>query len=65
MHLVYYEEYSRIDEAFNREKQLQGWSHAKKQALIEQDFSSLKKLAGCMNESHCDNAPLDSARGTG
>lgn len=28
--IVYYEKYSRIDEAFNREKQIQGWSHAKK-----------------------------------
>jgi putative endonuclease len=33
--LVYYEEYSRIDEAFYREKQVQGWSRAKKKALIE------------------------------
>jgi putative endonuclease len=33
--LVYYEEYLRIDEAFYREKQVQGWSHNKKKALIE------------------------------
>lgn len=33
--LVYYEEYSRIDEAFYREKQVQGWNHNKKKALIE------------------------------
>jgi putative endonuclease len=26
--LVYYEAYTRIDEAFYREKQVQGWSHA-------------------------------------
>ena len=32
--LVYYEEYSRIDEAFYREKQIQGWSRKKKEALI-------------------------------
>ncbi len=38
--LVYYEEYSRIDEAFYREKQVQGWSHNKKKALIE----------GCSND---------------
>ena len=30
--LVYHEEFSRIDEAFYREKQVQGWSRKKKQA---------------------------------
>ena len=28
--LVYFEEFQRIDEAFYREKQIQGWSHKKK-----------------------------------
>ena len=28
--LVYFEEYQRIDEAFYREKQVQGWSRKKK-----------------------------------
>ncbi len=32
--LIYYEEFSRIDEAFYREKQVQGWSRKKKEALI-------------------------------
>lgn len=32
--LVYYEEYQRIDDAFYREKQVQGWSRKKKEALI-------------------------------
>jgi putative endonuclease len=32
--LVYYEEYERVDEAFYREKQVQGWSRKKKEALI-------------------------------
>ena len=32
--LVYYEEYQRIDQAFYREKQIQGWSRKKKEALI-------------------------------
>ncbi|HNW68624.1 MAG TPA: hypothetical protein PKK66_07235, partial [Bacteroidales bacterium] len=32
--LVYYEKYQRIDEVFYREKQVQGWSRAKKEALI-------------------------------
>ena len=36
--LVYQEEFTTIGEAFRREKQIQGWSHAKKQALIDGDF---------------------------
>lgn len=28
--LIYYEEFDRIDFAFNREKQIQGWSRRKK-----------------------------------
>jgi putative endonuclease len=43
--LVYYEEYSRIDEAFYREKQVQRWSHTKKLALIKGDNNILPKLA--------------------
>jgi len=50
--LVYLEEFERIDEAFYREKQLQGWSKKKKQALINSDFNRLKKAASCQNESH-------------
>ena len=43
--LVYSETYSRIDEAFYREKQVQGWSRVKKEALINGDFESLSHLA--------------------
>jgi putative endonuclease len=32
--LVYFEEFNRVDEAFYREKQIQGWSRKKKEALI-------------------------------
>ncbi|WP_066220798.1 GIY-YIG nuclease family protein [Formosa haliotis] len=32
--LLYYEAYSRIDDAFYREKQIQGWSRKKKEALM-------------------------------
>ena len=42
--LVYYEEYERIDEAFYREKQIQGWSRKKKEALINGMTDELKKL---------------------
>ncbi len=43
--LVYFEEYQRIDEAFYREKQVQGWSRKKKEALIIGDFDKLPELA--------------------
>ena len=43
--LVYYEEYPRIDTAFYREKQVQGWSRKKKEALIEDKMDSLPELA--------------------
>jgi putative endonuclease len=43
--LVYKEEFTRIDHAFYREKQIQRWSHEKKKALIEGRFDELKKRA--------------------
>lgn len=43
--LVYYEEYNRIDEAFYREKQIQGWGRKKKLALIEGKPELLPRLA--------------------
>lgn len=43
--LVYAEEYDRIDEAFRREKQIQGWSRAKKDALIVGANAQLPTLA--------------------
>lgn len=44
--LVYAEEFSRVEDAFMREKQVQGWSRAKKEALIElrgEDLPSLSR----------------------
>jgi putative endonuclease len=43
--LVYYEEYPRIDEAFYREKQVQGWRREKKEALIKGNVHILPELA--------------------
>ena len=53
--LLYYEEYDRIDEAFYREKQVQGWSRKKKLALINGEYEKLPKLAECKNVSHFRN----------
>ena len=53
--LVYFEEYARIDEAFYREKQVQGWSRKKKEALIKGMPDELHRLAECMNQSNYRN----------
>jgi putative endonuclease len=68
--LVYFEGYDRIDDAFYREKQVQGWTHAKKKALIEKNYSAIHKLAECRNKSHFENndiipAGFDSAQPVG
>lgn len=43
--LVYLEEFQRIDDAFVREKQIQGWNRFKKEALIKKNFDALPKLS--------------------
>ena len=43
--LVYYEKFERIDRAFYREKQIQGWNKAKKKALIANNNKYLPELA--------------------
>lgn len=53
--LIYYEEFQRIDEAFYREKQIQGWSRAKKKALIECNIEKLEDAAQCLNETNYKN----------
>ena len=41
--LVYFEEFSMIETAFFREKQVQNWSQKKKEALIQGKLADLKK----------------------
>ena len=43
--LVYYEEYASIEDAFLREKQVQGWSRKKKEALINDMMEELPYLS--------------------
>ncbi|WP_394554221.1 GIY-YIG nuclease family protein [Agromyces sp. MMS24-JH15] len=43
--LLYVEEFARIDDAFAREKQVQGWSRAKRAALIDGRVAELPALA--------------------
>ena len=43
--LVYFEECQSIKDAFLREKQVQGWSRKKREALINGKFDDLEKLS--------------------
>ncbi len=52
--LVYSEEFSNYLDAINREKQVKGWSRAKKKALIENDFRKLKELSKTYHGSQFD-----------
>lgn len=42
--LVYQEHYETLLKSMRREKQLKGWTRAKKEALINEDLEKLKKL---------------------
>ena len=41
VNLVYCEPFDRVEDAFHREKQVQGWSRRKKQALIAGNYDKL------------------------
>ena len=43
--LVYSEEYERVVDAYTREKQVQNWSRAKREALVNGNQEELPKLA--------------------
>ena len=68
--LIYFEEFDRIDEAFYREKQIQGWGRKKKEALISGETNLLHDLSECQNISHFKNkdvipAPLNRNKPSG
>jgi len=44
--LIYYEVFERIDDAFEREKQIQRWSRKKKETLINGTLERLPRLSG-------------------
>jgi len=43
--LLWAQEFATADEAFQRERQVKGWSRAKKRALIEGDWAEISRLA--------------------
>ena len=54
--LVYQEDYVTRIEVMRREKQLKGWTRAKKEALITGNLELLKKLQPQKTISNCANA---------
>ncbi len=49
--LIYSEEFQTVAEAFYREKQIQGWSRRKREALINGLFDQLKVFSECRNDT--------------
>jgi putative endonuclease len=45
VHVVWSERFDRITDAIAAERQIKGWSRAKKEALIKGDWSTLRLLA--------------------
>jgi len=45
--LKFVEEFSDINDAIEREKQIKGWSRKKKEALIQRDYDKLVRYAKC------------------
>ena len=43
--LVYHQEFDRITDAVAAERQVKGWTRAKKEALIRGDFGALRALS--------------------
>jgi len=43
--LKYFEVFTDVNQAIEREKQLKGWSRKKKQGLIAENFDKLKEFA--------------------
>ena len=59
--LLYCEEFDRVEDAFRREKQVQGWSRAKRLALVKGHGDKLPELSKKRNWT----AGMDVSRETG
>jgi putative endonuclease len=56
--LVYVEAFEDFNLAISREKQIKGWTRAKKEALVKKERKKLKELAECKNETNSKNYKL-------
>ena len=64
LQLLYAEHYTHIEQAKAREQQLKGWTRAKKEALMQQDWTTLKTLAKNYTERfgaepECSGEPVE------
>lgn len=50
--LVFEKEFGNVLQAISFEKRLKGWSKAKKDALIKNEFERLQVLSECRNATH-------------
>ncbi|MBK9103666.1 MAG: GIY-YIG nuclease family protein [Saprospiraceae bacterium] len=57
--LVYFEEYEHVEQAFIGEKQVQGWSRQKKEALMYGAENDLHDLSICNNKTNSKYKPPD------
>ena len=56
LELVYFEKFQNINDAFNRDKQIQGWSRKKKEALINSTPFILPELSKSKNVASTGSA---------
>lgn len=57
--LVYYEEFQTVEQAYRRERQLHGWSRAKKEALIKGEFDKLPELSASKGSPSTSSGTVD------
>ena len=53
--LVFHQEFNEVNDAIAFEKQVKGWSRKKKEAIINNNWESLKELSICKNISSSTN----------
>lgn len=57
LELAFYAEFTDINIAIEKEKQVKKWSKEKKEALIKGDFDKLQWISECRNSTHYQYNP--------
>jgi predicted GIY-YIG superfamily endonuclease len=63
LQLVFFQEFTTREAALAAERQIKGWSRAKKEALIEGDWSAISRLAQRRTSSRRDGNALREPQG--
>ena len=53
--LVFYQNFTDVNQAIDFEKKIKKWNQVKKKALINGNFNQLKQLSVCQNSTHFKN----------